>query len=92
VEDTHSILPVYDFFEEADEELEPLPIENNPNCPQENKVYFASMKKVKNYVRIDKMSLHDFHDIIDRVKTYNTKELPCVRETYSDVAYVEREG
>jgi hypothetical protein len=72
--------------------LEPLPEENNPNYPQENKVYFASKKKVKNYVRNDKMSLHDFHVIIDRVKTYHTKEFPCVREIYSNVVYVEREG
>jgi hypothetical protein len=70
---------VFECFEETDEELETLLKENNPSCPQENKVYFASKKKVKNYVRIEKMSLHDFHDIIDSVKTYNTKEFPCVR-------------
>jgi hypothetical protein len=35
---------------------------------------------MKNYVPNDKMSLHDFHDIIDKVKTYNTKEFPCVRK------------
>jgi hypothetical protein len=71
--------------------LEPLHEENKPNCPQENKVYFASIEKVKNYVRNDNISLHDFHDIIDRVKTYNTKEFPCVREIYLDVVYAKRE-
>jgi hypothetical protein len=85
---------VYECFEETNEELESLSEGNNPNCPQENKVYFAfaSKNKVRNYVRNDKMSLYDFHDIIDRVKTYNIKEFPCVREIYSDVVYVEREG
>jgi hypothetical protein len=61
VEDTHSMLPMYRGFEEKDEELEPLPEENSPNYPQENKFDFASKKKVKNYVRNDKMTLHDFH-------------------------------
>jgi hypothetical protein len=45
---------------------------------------------MKNYVRNDKMSLHDIHDIIDRVKTNKTKEFPCDREIYSDVVYVAR--
>jgi hypothetical protein len=70
------MLPMYKCFEETDEELEPLPEENSPNYPQENKFYFASKKKVKNYLRNDKMSIHDFHDIIDRVKTYNVKRIP----------------
>jgi hypothetical protein len=89
---TQFTLPVYECYEETDEESEPLPEENIPKYPQENKVYFASKKKGKNYVRSDKMSLHDFHDIIDRVKAYNTKEFPCVRKIYSDTVYVEREG
>jgi hypothetical protein len=48
----------------------------------------ARKKQVKNYVHSDKMSLHDFHGIIDRVKTYNTN----VSGNYSDVVYEEREG
>jgi hypothetical protein len=84
---------VYECFEETDEELESLSDEeNDSNCPQENKVYFASKNKMKNYVRNDKMSLHDFHDSIDRLKTSNTKEFPCIREIYPDLVYVERDG
>jgi hypothetical protein len=80
-EEHGSSVPVYECFEETDEDLEPLPEDNNPNYPQENKIYFASKKGMKNYVRNDKMSLQVIHGIIDWVKRFQNKDFPMARKS-----------
>ena len=45
-----------DSYEKKPKNLEPLPIENNPKYPQENKMYFAK----RCYIRLDRYELHEF--------------------------------
>jgi hypothetical protein len=59
-----------DGYEKGPLTLEPLPEENDPNYPQENKAYFAR----KRYVRLDKYELSQF--------IFDDAPMPTIRDSF----------
>ena len=69
----------------------PLPDDNEPDYPQENKAYFAT-KKEQNYVRNDRVTLERITSLAGLLEEGEHSGLPTLRSVYQDNVEVIREG
>jgi hypothetical protein len=72
-----------DCFEVRNENLLPLPEENDVNFPQENTRYFLTQKS-KKYVRTDKYSLETLHELCEMLP--EESKLPSIMSAFEKQA------